>query len=418
MTIIMQTIPNEAILNHMPDSNWKALSLRTQRAIDEGIFPAAAIAVFHNNELVLDASWGWLDPDTRQIPVQPHMLFDLASITKIFTTTAFLPFITSEAVRLDTPLTSIIPEFGQTNPRAMDGGQDPHTKALLPTPRDLVDATVDPNKVAFYHLLTHTSGLPAWRDVYTVAPTPAAPDEQDSLTQSERWEKALAALCEYPFVGMPDGVVRYSDIGLMLLGEAVSRLHGKAGQLDTTLQERLFDVLNLERITFNPLQAGYSRNEIIPTENDPTWRKRRAWGEAHDENACGVGGVAGHAGLFAPARTVAEFGNAWVQGQAAEKLGIDKELWLASTELQTATGAERRGLGWALKTPENSSAGDLFSAQSYGHTGFTGTSLWIDPKEKLVVACLTNRVYPGRDVVGIHAYRRDIHNMIADSVRA
>lgn len=418
MTILMQTIPNQIATNKLPTSTSKALTLRTQRAIDEGVFPSAAIAVFHKGDLMLDAAWGWADPATRERAVQPEMLFDLASLTKLFTTAAFLPFVTAETVRLQTPLTQVVPEFGRINPRPIDGGQDPFTQERLPVAAEFAGKTADPDAVTFYHLLTHTSGLPAWRAVYAGVPVPPAPDEDDPMPQAQRWQNALAALYDYPFVGVPDGVVRYSDIGLMLLGEAVTRLHGTAGHLAATLQNLVFERLGLERIAYNPLREGYQREQIIPTEDDATWRKRRLWGEVHDENAAGVGGVAGHAGLFADARTVATFGNLWVQGIAAEKLGLDTELWLASTELQVATGAERRGLGWALKTPENSSAGDLFGSKTYGHTGFTGTSLWIDPQAQLVVACLTNRVYPGREGVGIHAYRRDSHNIIADSIRA
>ncbi|NDJ60188.1 MAG: beta-lactamase family protein, partial [Chloroflexi bacterium] len=147
---------------------------------------------------------------------------------------------------------------------------------------------------------------------------------------------------------------------------------------------------------------------------DPLWRGRRVWGEVHDENANGVGGVAGHAGLFASTRDIARFGQAWLTGDP--RLGIEVALHEAATTQQAATGPELRGLGWMLKSPENSSAGDTFSPTAYGHTGFTGTSLWIDPERHLVVACLTNFVYGGRGRPGLHEFRREIHDLFAKTI--
>ena len=148
---------------------------------------------------------------------------------------------------------------------------------------------------------------------------------------------------------------------------------------------------------------------------DNHWRHRRAWGEVHDENACGLGGIAGHAGLFATAQDVARFGQAWLAGD--ERLAISADLRQTATS-QQANGQFRLGLGWMLKADNDSSAGDLYSASSFGHTGFTGTSLWIDPERELVSAVLTNRVYHGRADEGIHAFRRAIHDLIVESVDA
>ena len=244
------------------------------------------------------------------------------------------------------------------------------------------------------------------------------PGQRDPISRQKRWANALKALCGYPFVGQPGqpglGVVRYSDLGLMLLGEAVSRLQDAPGKLDTALQTLLFKPLGLESLVYNPLLKGWDRSAIAPTEDDPGWRKRRCWGEVHDENACGVGGVAGHAGLFGTARDVAALGQAWLGHDP--RLKIDPDLMQSATQEHEETGGMRRGLGWMLKAHEDLSAGDLFSSDSYGHTGFTGTSLWIDPRRDLVVACLTNRVYPGRGQEGIHAFRRSLHDLIAKAV--
>ena len=299
-------------------------------------FPAATLTVIQKGEVRLNDSWGWIDPETRSLPVQPDTLFDLASVTKLFTTSAFLSQVSAGCVRLDDPLVTIIPEFGVSGPRPLDGGQDPHNKVRLPTPEEERRQTADPARVTFYHLLTHTSGLAPWRDVFDAAgPAPMPPGQRDPISRQKRWTNALKALYGYPFVGQPgEGVVRYSDLGLMLLGEAVSRLQDAPGKLDT---------------------------------RDP-------------------------------------------------RLKIDPNLMQSATQEHEETGGMRRGLGWMLKAHEDSSAGDLFSSDSYGHTGFTGTSLWIDPRRGLVVACLTNRVYPGRGQEGIHGFRRSLHDLIAKAV--
>ena len=133
------------------------------------VFPALAIAVIHEGKLVLDIGSGVIDPASGRGVVTPATRFDLASVTKLFTATCFLALVSQGKVRLDDPLVSVIPEFGAISPRGIDGGQDPHSKERLPTPADLIGQTVDPAQVTFRHLLTHTSGLPPWRDVFNAA---------------------------------------------------------------------------------------------------------------------------------------------------------------------------------------------------------------------------------------------------------
>lgn len=380
-------------------------------------FPAVALAVFHRDKVLLDTAWGWVDPDTQQYPVTPDTRFDLASVTKLFVTSAFLSAVSEGRVKLDDPVVSVIPEFGAVNPRPIDGGQDPHTKETLPTPPELARQTVDPSTVTFSHLLTHTSGLSPWRDVYRSAGAPPAPPDQiDSIPRAERWANGLHAICNYAFVDYPGNKVRYSDLGLMLLGEAASRLYGTPGEVDRAVQERVLNPLGLTSTTYNPMQVGVERSLIAPTENDPTWRKRRAWGEVHDENACGVVGIAGHAGLFATAGDVMHFGVAWLKNDP--RLGLDADLMETAKQEHANTDGERRGLGWVLKAHENSSAGDLFHPTTFGHTGFTGTSLWIEPQRELVVACLTNAVYGGREKMETHPFRRAVHTLLAEGVEA
>jgi len=375
-------------------------------------FPSLSICVIHQGNTVMNHAWGWISPHQQDYPVTTDSLFDLASVTKVFVESALLTFISDETVTLDTPLTDIVPEFGHLSPRGIDGGQDPFTKEQLPADPQFKDTKVDPRHVTLKHLLTHTSGLPPWRDVYNEASDiiPRSP-YKNAIIEPTRWVKALRAMTGYPFVGTVGDTIRYSDIGIMLLGEAVARLNNST--LDVAIQDRICKALGLSSVMYNPVINGISLNQIIPTEIDNEWRGRRAWGEVHDENACGVGGVAGHAGLFATAHDVAKFGHAWLSGD--ENLNINDALRHNATK-EHANGQFRMGLGWMLKAKENSSAGDLFSADSYGHTGFTGTSLWIDPEQEIVAAVLTNRVFHGRDPEGIHTFRRAIHDLIAKGI--
>ncbi len=374
------------------------------------VFPAITLSVYLRGECVVDGAWGWIDPDDQVLPVMSESRFDFASLTKLFTTTALLSLISAGAARLDTPLVELIPEFGAITPRAIDGGQDPHTRQMLPAPPERSAETVDPARVTLFHLLTHTSGLAPWRAVYQAAGSvPPPPTPGEAYDRAERWARGLGAICCYPFVGQPGEAVRYSDLGFMLLGEAAARLNGTPGDLEAAIRTRVTAPMQLDSLLFNPMQQGIARSEIVPTEDDTLWRQRRAWGEVHDENACGVGGVAGHAGLFGTARDVARFGQAWLSGDLAD---ISSELRSAAFSEQAVSDGERRGLGWMLRSLHGSSAGDFFSVDAFGHTGFTGNSLWIDPQSELVVACMTNRVYYGRQAEGIIAFRRALHDWL------
>lgn len=394
------------VINELPASIADELEQIMNAALGT-VFPAAQIAVYTGDQWRLNRAWGWIDPETQTHPCTVDTHFDLASLTKLFTTNAFLTWMHHHGFSLDDPLEMLIPEFSASGERPVGGGVDPHTKAPLPILEGMQGKTVNPSHVTFRHLLTHTSGLPAWLPVYQAAgDPPPPPGEIDPLSREERWRRALAYLVNTPFVNEPGVEVRYSDIGLMLLGEALSRMT-YGDDLATSIVVAAGMGLDFGFLT--EAVSDEKRWTITPTELDSGWRKRRVWGEVHDENACGVGKVAGHAGLFAPAHKVALLGIRWLK--SAEML--TPHLHRQATREHARTGDERRGLGWMIKSPVNSSAGERFSPDSYGHTGFTGTSLWIDPERELVVALLTNRVYYGRERVGIHDVRRAVHDCLA-----
>ena len=367
--------------------------------------PAISVGVWHKGETRLCAAWG---QQADASPATPDTYFDLASVTKLFTTTAFLSFVAQGKVGIDSPLAEILPEFGGA-PRGYDGGVDPHSKQALASNPHLAGQTQDPHAVTFRHLLTHTSGLAAWRPVYQAAGSaPVSPEQSDPIPRALRWQRALHFMLTAPFVDPIGTRVRYSDIGLMLLGEAVARLHGT--NLETALNERVLAPACLGQVCFNPLQQGIPRAHIAPTEDDPSWRQRRVWGEVHDENACGVGGVAGHAGLFARVADVLQFGVLWLT--QASIWQISPALVQEATRAQVDYDGEARGLGFQLRTPAILSAGDYMSLGAYGHTGFTGTSIWIDPPQQMVICLLTNSVYLGREVYDPRPFRRAMHSAI------
>lgn len=371
--------------------------------------PALALAVYFEGKSVFNKAYGVLDPENQHNLTQPDTLFDLASVTKLYTTTAFLMQIAEGKVQLDTRVVEVLPEFGG-DPRPIGQIQDPHTLQLIDAENvDLSLSPIDPNTITFRHLLTHTSGLPPWRDLFLhTGPLPPPPGIIDTVSHAQRLQQALALIAGYPFADAPGRTVRYSDLGLILLGAAVARLDS-AASLAHVLQRRILQPQGLTRTGYNPRDPM----QCAATELDTRWRNRRCQGEVHDENACGLGGIAGHAGLFGTADEVARFGQWWLDSLSGSG-GLRRDIAQDAVALHAVTGVERRGLGWVLRTPGVSSCGQHFSDLSFGHTGFTGTSLWIDPLRLVVVALMTNRVYHGRNPDAIMALRPQVHDAVME----
>jgi len=378
------------------------------RSAVPSVAPALALSVWVSGAPWFEAYLGWLDPDSETTEAGFSTLFDLASVSKLFTATAFLRLASDSRVDIDDPVVSIIPEFGAGGPRAVDGGQEPLSRRSLPTPADREGWTVDPSSVTFKQLLTHSSGLAPWRSVFRESgPVPPPPDKPDPASLAQRRAAGLAAICSYTFVARPGEELHYSDLGYMLLGEAVSRVLG--APLDVAMQPLIRDRLAIDTLTYAPVRAGRPRDRIAPTSFDGDWRDRRCWGEVEDENAAGLGGVAGHAGLFATVHDVARFGVAWLRHDP--RLRLDR-FWTSAVTDQTPGLDAARGFGWQVQPTDHLAP---FGPRAYGHTGFTGTSLAIDPGRDLVVALLTNRVYAGRSHAGIEGLRLELHRIIAEA---
>ncbi|MEN9226922.1 MAG: serine hydrolase domain-containing protein [Thermostichus sp. DRC_bins_24] len=353
------------------------------------LFPAAQVAIRQRGELIYSRAFGFLNPEAKTSPTTLATPFDLASITKLYTATACMSLIEAGLLHLEQPLSTLLPEWQGSRPI------HPYEDPLQPGHWIAVELE-DPNpisteSVTLRQLLTHTSGLPAWRPLF-----------QQPDAESAR-QLALHTFFSY----RPGSRVVYSDIGFILLGFGLERLTGKG--LDQILQDTILHPLDLRHTQFFPLG--------VPSSNPPTcaptefclWRKCRLRGQVHDDNAARLGGIAAHAGLFATAEEVAAFGESFLTGSL-----LKPETVAAMTREQMA----RRGLGFALRSEDPLASSYPFSPRAFGHTGFTGTSMWIDPERDLVVVLLTNAVYHGRasSADGFQAFRVAAHQAILEGL--
>ena len=354
------------------------------------VFPAAQLVVRQYGVVIYSGVFGWADPAERLAPITASTLFDLASLTKLFTVTAFMRLVEAGAVALDQPVCTILPAFSGRRP--IRPYEDPLSPGAFVTVGE-DDGQVDAGAVTFRQLLCHSAGLPAWRPLF----------------RQPNAEAARRMAVESFFSYQPQQHVVYSDIGLILLGMAVEALSGLP--LDGALAQLVMQPLGLHETHFLPLGEP-SALAAAPTEFC-AWRQRRVKAEVHDENAWALGGVSGHAGLFSTAGDVARVGQLYLDGGAPL---LQPASVAEMTRVQSQEGSTRRGLGFALWSPDPEASGNPFSPQAFGHTGFTGTSLWIDPQADLVVALLTNEVYYGRINRNIMPLRVAVHRAVLDGM--
>jgi CubicO group peptidase (beta-lactamase class C family)/beta-glucosidase-like glycosyl hydrolase len=354
------------------DSKLKPAYDILDRAVADHAFPGGVLAVGYRGELHVHA-FGRQTYDANSPAISPETIYDAASLTKPVVTTTLVPMqVEAGRLALDLPIARYIPEW--------NSGPNPDWRKA----------------VTIRHLLTHSSGLPAHKDYF--------------LTVHSKREM-IEKICNEPLEYAPGTKTIYSDLGFILLGEILERTTGRT--LDQLAFERIFSPLDMVDTTFKPAKS--LAEDIPPTENDTTFRKGLMQGEVHDENAFAMGGVAGHAGMFATAPDLAAFCQMMLNGgiYAHQRL-LDR----ATISLFTAPqplAANTRTLGWMVPTP-NSSSGRYFSAHSYGHLGFTGTSIWIDPDRQLFVVLLTNRVYPTRANDKITAVRPAVHDAVIEAL--
>lgn len=317
------------------------------RAIKAGGFPGAAVVIGRRGATVWERGFGNLSWGVRNPVVPQRTIYDLASLTKVVaTTTAVMILYDEHRLALDDQVVKFLPEFG-------GGAKD---------------------EVTIRDLLEHRSGLPSGRDLWRLARTP---------------EEARRAAIATPLECQPRKCYIYSDLGADMLGFVVEAITQK--RLDEFLQERVFAPLEMHDTFFRPHWT--LRDRIAPTELTPP-RGYPLRGEVHDENAFALGGVAGHAGLFSTASDLAVFAQMMLNGGEINGVRIVADSTVALFTARTQARGTR-ALGWDTCGNEGS-CGRYLSERAYGHTGFTGTSLWIDPDRDLFVILLTNRVYASR----------------------
>ncbi len=349
---------------------FEALSRAVDSAVQHGAAPGAVVAVSIRGQRFLHATGQIGFEESR--PVTGRTVYDLASLTKVIALTTLTMMAVDQGLfRLDDSVSRYLPDFAGT---AKSG-------------------------VTIRHLLTHSSGLPAHRPLWRDAPNPTA---------------AIALVLSTPLDTLPGTRMVYSDLGAIILTQIVERAFGQP--IDRLFASKVADPLGMTSSRFLPPHRWVKR--IAPTENDP-WRGRLIRGEVHDENAAFLGGRSGHAGLFSTAEDLMGFGE-WLLGQRSGRGSavrtaprISEAVVREFTTRQDVVAGSSRALGWDTPAPGNS-AGTRVSAESFGHTGFTGTSIWLDPSRDLVVVLLTNRVNPTRENARLAPLRPLVANLAVE----
>ncbi len=338
-------------------TDWKPVTTFLDSAVAAGAAPGAVLGVSVAGQRFLHASGRLTRAEVA--PAGPTTVYDLASLTKVVgLATAVMLAVDDGKLELDAPVQRYLPAF------AGEGKE----------------------RVTIRLLLAHGSGLPAWRPLF-----------QETRSREEAFTLADTTALSSP----PATTDAYSDLGMIVLTQAVEAVYQE--RLDSLLARRIFQPLGMTSVGFLP---AAERARIAPTELDP-WRARVLRGEVHDENAARLDGVSGHAGLFGSAPDLLTFAE-WMMtgGQAdgwtvsprehSDRPTVSPPVRREFTRRQNIIPGSHRALGWDTPSP-GSSAGALLSARSFGHTGFTGTSLWIDPDRRLAIVLLSNRVNPTRD---------------------
>ncbi len=341
-----------------------------ETALDARAFSAVTAEVGRLHQPVWSFAAGRLSFAADADPVRDDTVFDLASLTKVVATTTLAARLVSAGVlRLDMRVASLLPMWSGS----------------------------DRGAVTIRDLLEHASGLPGHRDYFA------------RLAGRPAYERAIGIEpLEYP----PHSRSLYSDLGFMLAGFIVQDRGG--GPLDVQFREWRSAAGIRDALTYLPPRDWLARTAA--TENDP-WRRRVLRGEVHDENAAALGGVAAHAGLFGTAAAVGDVARWWLarlDGEDDARTGMSAAVAASFTMRSTAPGSSR-AVGWDTMLP-TSSCGTRLSARAIGHTGFTGTSLWLDPALDLYAILLTNRVHPARDNDRIRQVRRQFHDAVVSDL--
>lgn len=356
------------------DSAGLAAAVAYLRAeVDSSAFPGAVLAVGRHGRQALLAPVGRYAVD-KTTPVEAATIYDLASLTKVVgLTTACMLLVDEGKLSLDAPVQRYVPAFRGAGKEG----------------------------VTIRHLLTHSSGLPDWRPLY-----------RETANRPE----AIALVDTTPLAWAPGERYVYSDLGAIVLMQVVEALAGEP--IDRFLASRVFGPLGMAATRYRPPPSW--RRTIAPTALDTAFRHRMLHGEVHDANAGRLEGASGHAGLFSNAADLSRFAAMLLNGGAWDSLQLIRSETLAEfTRRQDLPPGSSRALGW--DTPDeprtaSSSAGMQLSERAFGHTGFTGTSIWIDPDRDLFIILLTNRVNEPSNSTAIRRVRPRVADLVVDAL--
>ncbi|WP_432354475.1 serine hydrolase [Sporosarcina sp. A2] len=350
-----------------------------KQAIAEKTTPGAVVLVARSGHIVKQKAYGdaarYVDNSFTEmdnpIAMQNDTIFDVASISKIFTTVAAMKLYEKGKIRLDDPVALYIPEF------AANGKED----------------------VTIRQLMTHTSGFTAWVPLHS---------------QGKTREDRLNLVFAHPLIAKPGSSYTYSDLNMITLGAIVEKLSGKG--LDQFVKQEITQPLGMKDTMYNP--PASLKYRIAATEYQPEIGRGLVWGEVHDENAWSLDGVAGHAGVFSTAKDLGIFAHMILnEGRYGGKRILQpKTVQLLSQNQIPEFAGDDHGLGWELNQGWYMDA--LSGPSTAGHTGYTGTSIVISQKNQTIAILLTNRVHPSRNTISLNGVRRDFVRRVADAIPA
>lgn len=373
--------------------NFSSVDKEVTAGVENGVFPGVVVLVGQSGKVLYRRAAGWRSLGPTRTPLHEDTIYDVASLTKpLATTVAIMQLVKERKLRLDDHVSRFFPNFSV------------HGKQLI----------------TFRQLLSHSSGLPAWRPYYQEIFQRETQEGCVSFlgTRSAR-EYVYTLLLREELAAPPGQKAVYSDLGFMLLGSVIEEISGL--EFDQYCQEKIFHPLELYDTFFINLEKKrrlglkLQESRFAPTERCP-WRKRILCAEVHDDNAYAMGGVAGHAGMFSTVadldRLVSCLVACYHGAHTFLPASIVQEFWTIDGSVNKSTWA----LGWDTPSPQHSSAGELFSSHSVGHLGFTGTSVWIDLERQVYGIMLSNRVHPRRDNEKIKSFRPALHNAVMRTV--
>ena len=363
----------------MNEEKYPFITRKLQQAIENGSTPGVALLVDKDGELVYRHALGYAQRYPEHKDLHETTIFDVASLTKVIaTTTAVMILIREHLLSLEEPVKTYIPEF-------------PH------------------EQITFLHLLTHSAGFPQWFPVYEEIQQEVEQRGNAFIGSSEARHYVLEKIFHTPLLAAPGEQYTYTDIGFILLGHAIDQITGMP--LDEYCKKMIFAPLGMTHTFFRRQGTPLPEGDYAATERCE-WRRRILYGEVHDENTYALGGVAGHAGLFSTLDDVRMFMNTLSCCYDGKDTFLPQSIVQQFFTRQYLPENSTRALGWDTPSPEASTGGELLSPTSVGHTGFTGTSIWLDLSRKLLIILFSNRIHLSRNNQKFLKMRPKIHDTV------